>query len=120
MPRRSTLRVMGYGVKNDLELYSNFTLFANDQMNGDQIGQTDDRMLFGLDAAYEKGLALGSMQALITTGVQVRSDDVETSLFHAVKRQRLETKNHTDSGIRTRRADSPTVLAGSARPTQGR
>ncbi len=98
--KRSTLRVMGYGVKNDLELYSNFTLFANDPMNGDQIGQTDDRVLFGLDAAYEKGLTLGSMQALITTGVQVRSDDVETSLFHAVKRQRLETRNHTDNGIR--------------------
>ena len=98
--KRSTLRVMGYGVKNDLELYSNFTLFANDTINGDQIGQTDDRMLFGLDAAYEKGLTLGSMEALITTGVQVRSDDVETSLFHAVKRDRLETKNHTDNGIR--------------------
>ncbi len=98
--KRSTLRVMGYGVKNDLELYSNFTLFANDLMNGDQIGQTDDRVLFGLDAAYEKGLTIGSMQALITTGVQVRSDDVETSLFHAVERKRLETRNHTDNGIR--------------------
>lgn len=98
--KRSTLRVMGYGVKNDLELYSNFTLFANDPMNGDQIGQTDDRVLFGLDAAYEKGLTIGSMQALITTGVQVRSDDVETSLFHAVQRSRLEMRNHTDNGIR--------------------
>lgn len=98
--KRSTLRVMGYGVKNDLELYSNFTLFANDTENGDEIGQTDDRILFGLDAAYEKGLTIGAVQALITTGVQVRSDDVETSLFHAVKRERLETKNHTDNGIR--------------------
>ncbi len=98
--KRSTLRVMGYGVRNDLELYSNFTLFANDTMNGDQIGQTDERFLFGLDAAYEKWLTAGSMQALVTTGVQVRSDDVETSLFHAVQRNRLETKNHTDNGIR--------------------
>ncbi|MBA3455139.1 MAG: TonB-dependent receptor plug domain-containing protein [Deltaproteobacteria bacterium] len=106
--KRSTLRVAGYGVKNDLELYSNFTLFARDAMNGDQIGQTDDRMLFGLDAAYEKGLTIGSMQALITTGVQVRSDDVETSLFQAKERTKTtmcfgETANpcnHTDNGIR--------------------
>lgn len=105
---RSTWRVMAYGVKNDLELYSNFTLYARDTEHGDQIGQTDDRLLFGLDAAYEKALTLGSMQALVTGGLQARSDDVETSLFHASARKRLDMCfgenrnpcNHTDNNIR--------------------
>ncbi len=107
--KRSTIRVNGYGVKNDLELYSNFTLFARDTENGDQIGQTDDRWLFGVDATYEKWTTIGSAQALITSGVQLRSDDVETSLFHAAKRERLamcfgesaNPCNHTRNGIRT-------------------
>ena len=107
--KRSTLRVNGYGMKNDLELYSNFTLFARDQDNGDQIGQTEDRWLFGVDAAYEKWFAIGHAQAQISTGVQLRSDDVETSLVHTAKRERLagcfaesaNPCNHTSNGIRT-------------------
>ena len=35
-------RVMAYGVANQLQLYSNFTLYARDTENGDQIEQTDD------------------------------------------------------------------------------
>lgn len=105
---RSTWRVMGYGVRNELELYSNFTLYARDTVNGDQIGQTDDRFLFGFDAAYEKAGTLGSMPALVTAGLQGRSDDVETSLFHAAQRERLamcfgekgNPCNHTDNNIR--------------------
>ncbi len=104
---RSAFRISGYGVRNQLELYSNFTLFARDPMNGDQIGQTDDRALYGLDAAYERWVKAGGVQALVTAGAQVRYDDVETSLFHAAKRQRLEMCfgenanpcNHTDNQI---------------------
>ncbi|MGE0396488.1 MAG: TonB-dependent receptor [Kofleriaceae bacterium] len=107
--QRSTVRVQAYGVKNDLELYSNFTLFARDTANGDEIGQTDDRWLFGGDVAYEKWVSIGTTQALITAGTQLRSDDVETSLFHASKRERLamcfdlgtNPCNHTSNGIRT-------------------
>ncbi|MEJ7601078.1 MAG: TonB-dependent receptor [Kofleriaceae bacterium] len=87
--QRSTFRIMGYGVRNELELYSNFTLFARDAEHGDQIGQTDDRFLYGADAAYEKWLSAGTLQALVTVGTQLRYDDVETSLFHAAQRERL-------------------------------
>jgi hypothetical protein len=105
--KHSTLRLSGYGVRNELELYSNFTLFARDAMNGDQIGQTDDRLLYGADAAYERRLEKGGVQALVTAGAQLRYDDVETSLFHASKRQRLDMCfgekvnpcNHTDNHI---------------------
>ena len=88
--KRSAFRIMGYGVRNELELYSNFTLFARDTEHGDQIGQTDDRFLYGADAAYEKWLSAGSLQALVTVGTQLRYDDVETSLFHASQRKRLD------------------------------
>lgn len=87
---RSTWRVMAYGVRNDLELYSNFTLFARDTTNGDQIEQRDDRFLYGFDAGYARSLQLGSLQMFLNSGVQARSDHVETSLFHTSKRERLE------------------------------
>src|SRR5688500_10421547 len=54
-------KVMAYGVANQLQLYSNFTLFARDTENGDQIEQTDDRLLGGFDASYEKRLSKGGV-----------------------------------------------------------
>jgi outer membrane receptor protein involved in Fe transport len=92
------LRVMAYGVQNQLQLWSNFTFFANDPVHGDQIEQTDDRWMGGFDAAYEK--AIGE-RAIIVTGVQGRLDNVETSLRHAMQRQRLDTINHSDNAIRS-------------------
>ena len=71
-------RVFAYGVQNQLQLYSNFTLFARDTESGDQIEQTDDRLLGGFDASYEKRISRGKLQALITAGVQGRADNVET------------------------------------------
>jgi hypothetical protein len=105
--RRGTLRLSGYAVRNQLALYSNFTLFARDAMNGDEIGQTDDRMVYGADAAYERRLDVGPVQALVTAGAQLRYDDAQTSLFHAAQRQRLDMCfggkanpcNHTDNHI---------------------
>ncbi len=107
--RRSTWRVMAYGASNDLELYSNFTLYARDADHGDQIGQTDDRLMYGLHATYERAFSTSGVEALVTGGVQLRTDDVETSLFHTVKRERLpmcfgdnaNPCNHTDNEIRT-------------------
>jgi outer membrane receptor protein involved in Fe transport len=105
---RSTWRVMGYGVGNRLRLYSNFTLFARDIDNGDQIEQTDSRFLYGFDAAYERWIEIGPVAAFITAGAQVRADDVETSLWHDSQRFRLadcfmeglNPCNHTYNRIR--------------------
>ncbi len=104
----STWRIMGYGVSNHLDLFSNFTLYARDQEHGDEIEQTDDRFLYGLDASYEHAIDHGGIQALITAGAQVRADDVETSLWHAEQRKRLpgcfdgnaNPCNHTYNRIR--------------------
>ena len=92
-----TLRVASYAVRSDLDLFSNFTLWARDQEHGDQIEQTDGRMLYGLDASYQHAVR---DLALVTTGVQVRADDVETSLWHTEQRRRLAIDNHHTSAIR--------------------
>ncbi len=89
-----------YAVGNKLDLFSNFTLYANDQINGDQIEQTDGRLLYGADTTYEKRVGSGDVQAFVTIGAQLRADDVETSLWHSVARRRLEVRNHTDNQIK--------------------
>ncbi|HSN25828.1 MAG TPA: TonB-dependent receptor [Kofleriaceae bacterium] len=78
-----------YVVGNRLRLFSDFTLFARDPVRGDQIEQTDARVMYGLDAAYERAVHTGKVDALITAGVQGRADDVVTSLWHDQARMRL-------------------------------
>lgn len=104
---RGSVRIATYGVRNELDLFSNFTLYARDPAHGDQIEQTDSRLLYGLDAAYQKTIEKDTFDALVTTGVQLRADDVETSLWHAERRERLpgcfeqmNPCNRHDSSIR--------------------
>ena len=85
-----TLRFASYAVRNRLDLFSNFTLFARDTINGDQIEQTDARVMYGADAAYQKAIHKPGFDALVTTGLSLRADDVETSLWQAQQRRRLD------------------------------
>lgn len=83
-------KVDAYAVRYQLQLFSNFTLFARDAMHGDQIEQTDERMLYGASGAYQTTLGdAGPVQALLTAGVQTRLDQIETGLWHTASRRRL-------------------------------
>ncbi|WP_412561296.1 TonB-dependent receptor domain-containing protein [Winogradskyella sp. MIT101101] len=64
------------------ELYSNFTFFLEDPVNGDQIRQKEDRNIFGANSALNYTTFLGSTEFNLTTGLGVRHDivdDVELS-----------------------------------------
>ncbi|WP_299112054.1 TonB-dependent receptor [uncultured Winogradskyella sp.] len=64
------------------ELYSNFTFFLEDPVNGDQIKQKEDRQIFGANTALNYSTFLGNTELNLTTGLGVRHDivdDVELS-----------------------------------------
>lgn len=61
----------------NFELYSNFTFFANDSINGDQIRQKENRNIAGYNSLYKKRLSLGKINSEITAGVQMRYDAVD-------------------------------------------
>lgn len=84
-----TWRASAFLLEYRLRLYSNFTLFARDPINGDEIEQGDSRTVWGLDAAYDRHIDFGNMDALVTAGVQMRNDNVDNGLWHARQRVRL-------------------------------
>jgi hypothetical protein len=64
------------------ELYSNFTFFLEDPVNGDQIKQVEDRNIFGANTALHYNTFLGDTELNLSTGLGVRHDivdDVELS-----------------------------------------
>jgi outer membrane receptor for monomeric catechols len=83
---------MAYFVKYDFKLYSNFTFFADDPKNGDEIEQNDDRVVGGLDARYRKHYHYLGGQFTTTVGAQVRFDSIDNALYHDKARERLDTK----------------------------
>jgi hypothetical protein len=60
----------------DFELFSNFTFFLNDPVNGDQIRQREDRSLVGLESMYQKESLLAGSELKLQAGAGLRYDDV--------------------------------------------
>lgn len=74
-----------------LNLYSNFTFFAEDPVHGDQIEQEDDRSLAGFDGFWRDVERAGPFTFCTRFGVQGRQDRVDPRLYHDEKRTRLAT-----------------------------
>jgi hypothetical protein len=94
---RSSQRVMLYGQYYDLGLYSNFTFFLDDPLEGDQTFQNDDgRMTYGADLAHLQGFDLAGRHHEITVGVQGRLDDADVALHRTSARTITSTVRQDD------------------------
>ncbi len=87
----SELSAMFYAMSYRFNLYSNFTFFARDPVNGDEIEQTDDRMVLGGDFRMRRHLHLGRSRFTTTFGAQVRHDAIDNTLSNARAQERLES-----------------------------
>lgn len=79
------------------DLYTNFTFFLNDPVNGDGFLQSDRRVIYGGDLGYRQAGQLMDMDVSAMAGVQVRVDDIHARLAPQVKRD--PTGTTTDSDI---------------------
>lgn len=75
----------------NLNLYSNFTFFAVDPVNGDEIEQTDNRQFSGFDLHWQRVDPVGPLLFSTRVGTQGRQDLAETGLYHDTARSRLST-----------------------------
>ena len=74
----------------NFELYSNFTFFLDDAINGDQIKQFESRDIFGLNAEIITTKKYGDIEAKYTKGVGLRYDLVnDNELSHTKNRREV-------------------------------
>lgn len=76
-----------YYVKNIFALYSNFTFFLNDPVNGDGILHTENRNLLGASSKYTRKGTLGRAALTSVYGGGVRYDATTTSFSKQVQRR---------------------------------
>jgi hypothetical protein len=86
-------QVSAYAISYDMNLWSNFTYFLEDPVQGDQFEQADDRMIYGLSASrLLSGQTIFDRSVQSTFGAQVRYDDIDNvGLYRTAQRQRLSS-----------------------------
>ena len=96
-PKNHIIRNQFFYSNYNFELYSNFTFFLNDSINGDQIRQKEHRNLFGYNGSYSAQSTIGKTSWTTTLGAQYRQDITHgTELSHT--KNRIETLNRIQYG----------------------
>jgi hypothetical protein len=81
----SSFRNQVYFSNYNFELYSNFTYFLHDSINGDEIRQKEERNIYGYMGTYQKEIALGNKSIRTEAGVGIRYDDISNIELSHVK-----------------------------------
>lgn len=69
------------------ELFSNFTFFLNDPINGDQIKQQENRTIYGINSEWNKKISSNSVDWVFQLGLGLRNDaTTDSELSHTLNR----------------------------------
>ena len=73
--------------KYQFSLFSNFTFYLNDPVNGDEIHQAESRDMYGYNISYAKESQLGRLGLRTEAGMNIRYDKTKNSeLTHTLQR----------------------------------
>lgn len=85
-------QVSAYVVRYKLDLWSTFTYFLKDPVNGDQMLQHDDRVVYGFKASKTWFTSIFGAPMTNVVGVQARIDDIrDVGIFPSFQRQTIGT-----------------------------
>lgn len=82
----------------DFELFSNFTFFLEDSVNGDQIRQRENRAIFGAESQLTYSNTFNGGEYALQVGVGLRNDDIRDN-------ELAGTKNRDSVRFVTQRGD---------------
>ena len=82
-------KVNAYVINNRLRIYSNFTYFLDDPVNGDQFSQPDNRTDMTLNASHSWRGSLFGHKSESTVGIQVQRDAIRNGLLSTRARQEI-------------------------------
>lgn len=86
LKHNSTFKNQVYYTKNLFSLFSNFTFFMNDPVNGDEIHQWENRDLFGYTGTYNRIDSIGRTVLNSEAGISTRTDLLHNGRDYVLKR----------------------------------
>ncbi len=82
-------RIQGYASQYNFKLFSNFTFFLDDPVDGDMIEQIDDRSVVGINSYYKFSRDTPFALSTTTLGGGFRADDASVALWKSPHRLRV-------------------------------
>ena len=83
--------VQAYDIRSYLDLFSNFSLYYNNPVQGDQFEQYDDRDILGGQVIQTWNHDLLGAGSRTTAGLQIRNDFLHIGLYNTANRVRFST-----------------------------
>jgi outer membrane receptor protein involved in Fe transport len=80
------LKLDGFVARSLFDLYSNFTFFLNDVVNGDGIQQHDSRLQEGANTQYLHPFKIAGRHALLVGGTNFHANQINVGLYLRVMR----------------------------------
>ena len=80
-----------YAIRYRLNLFSNFTFFLDNPVNGDQFEQADARSIFGLTPSWIFTGKWDGRQTINKFGLDARRDNIDVALYNTTARDRFNT-----------------------------
>jgi len=80
------VKIDGFLGRSLFDLFSNFTFFLNDEVNGDGIQQHDSRLQEGANSQWLHPLKLFGQRALFTAGANFHENQINVGLYPRVGR----------------------------------
>ncbi|WP_428228435.1 TonB-dependent receptor [Flavobacterium sp.] len=96
------IEAMAWYSNYNFNLYSDFTFYLKDKVNGDEIQQKDGRNIYGTEFKYAKSFFLSNASLTWASGGGFRNDDIGTlQLNHVYHRDLLLDKQVDVTGVET-------------------
>jgi hypothetical protein len=89
----------GFAGRSLFDLYSNFTYFLNDPVNGDAFQQHDSRLQEGLNAQYTHPHKLGSITAVLDSGANFHDNQINVGLYPQDRRSPTGVTSRADAHV---------------------
>ena len=87
----TSTKVNAYVIGWQLNLFSNFTYFLDDPVNGDQFHQPDKRTTSAVNASHTWQMPWGGQESETTVGIQFQNDNIFNGLYSTKARQILSS-----------------------------
>ncbi len=95
----SIFKADGFLARSLFDLFSNFTFFLNDDVNGDEIQQHDSRLQEGANAQFLKPYKFFGQNALFITGANIHANQIKVGLYNTVARKPIKTATRAHARV---------------------
>lgn len=92
-------RVDGFVSRSLFDLYSNFTFYLNDPVNGDAFQQHDSRLQEGLNARYAKTHRIGRATAVFLAGGNFHDNQINVGLYPRIGREPIGVTTRANAHV---------------------